>query len=478
MSISVSKIRTHIALLIALSAALIVTLPAAVFSQDEQLAADAIELFNRGQDEHAKGNFVRAIEFYDKALKLLPEFAEAEYQKGNAFLSLGKKVEAEAALRRAVELKGEWTLALTALGTLLTRNGQYAEAEKLLTKAVQLDGSSYPAYAGLVELKLKNNAPPQQLKPLLEKLRVFSSKANVTAAMLATQASVENAIGDRTSAKKSIALALELDPASKPALYEKANIAISESDLIFAEQVVTTIEKLDAGSEDASVLRARLLLASGRIDEARKILSTIKSPTAPTVALIEKVALAAEQSPEKLEKILEKEPKNVVVLAKLCSAYRVQAPDKALDFCQRALAIEPSNIDLAVGIGAALLQAKRYAEAVDVLRRLSSYSPENATIRANLGTALFQLKRYEEAKKEYQWLTAHQPVPPVAYYFLAICHDQLGEYLDAGANYNLFLKHADAAKNQLEIDKVKLRLPILERQIKQQGGRSGTKRDT
>ena len=106
---------------------------------------------------------------------------------------------------------------------------------------------------------------------------------------------------------------------------------------------------------------------------------------------------------------------------------------------------------------------------------LGTAAPESATIHANLGTAFFQMKRYEEAKAEYQWLTSHEPVPPVAYYFLAICHDQLSEYLDAGANYNLFLKHADAAQNQLEIDKVKLRLPILDRQIKQQGGRSKSK---
>jgi hypothetical protein len=66
-------------------------------------------------------------------------------------------------------------------------------------------------------------------------------------------------------------------------------------------------------------------------------------------------------------------------------------------------------------------------------------------------------------------------VPPIAYYFLGICFDQLGQYLDAGANYNLFLKNADASRNQLEIDKVKLRLPILNKQIEQTGGKQKNK---
>jgi Flp pilus assembly protein TadD len=143
-----------------------------------------------------------------------------------------------------------------------------------------------------------------------------------------------------------------------------------------------------------------------------------------------------------------------------------------LDYCKRALDAEPSNANHAIGYAAALVQAKRFDEAVSILQRLRLLMPENSTIRANLGTALFELKRFQEAKSEYEWLTAKQPVPPIAYYFLAICHDQLGEYLDAGANYNLFLKNADAVQNKLEIDKVKLRLPELEKQIKKSGGKS------
>src|SRR6478672_4220696 len=47
---------------------------------------DAITLFNNGQDEHAKGNYAKAIELYEKALAIVPEFAEAAFQSGNAYL--------------------------------------------------------------------------------------------------------------------------------------------------------------------------------------------------------------------------------------------------------------------------------------------------------------------------------------------------------------------------------------------------------
>ncbi|HEX3184912.1 MAG TPA: hypothetical protein VHQ94_08940, partial [Pyrinomonadaceae bacterium] len=48
---------------------------------------------------------------------------------------------------------------------------------------------------------------------------------------------------------------------------------------------------------------------------------------------------------------------------------------------------------------------------------------------------------------------------------IATSHDYLGEYPEALAAYEKFLAAADAKTNQLEIDKVKLRLPSLRRQI-------------
>ena len=54
----------------------------------------------------------------------------------------------------------------------------------------------------------------------------------------------------------------------------------------------------------------------------------------------------------------------------------------------------------------------------------------------------------------------------IAHYFIATSHDYLGEYPEALASYEKFLAVADAKTNQLEIEKIKLRLPTLQRQIK------------
>jgi len=42
---------------------------------------DPIKLFERGQDAHAKGDTKLAIQLYEAAIKLKPEFPEAEFQQ-------------------------------------------------------------------------------------------------------------------------------------------------------------------------------------------------------------------------------------------------------------------------------------------------------------------------------------------------------------------------------------------------------------
>jgi len=78
---------------------------------------------------------------------------------------------------------------------------------------------------------------------------------------------------------------------------------------------------------------------------------------------------------------------------------------------------------------------------------------------------LYESKRYSEAIPEYEWILSAKPDIAVAHYFIATSHDYLGEYPEALASYEKFLATADTKTNQLEIDKVKLRLPSLRRQI-------------
>lgn len=444
----------------------------AVSAQEaETETEDPVAIFNQGQEAHERGELQKAIALYEKALELAPEFPEAEYQRGGALLSLKKSDEAEKAFRRAIELRSDWSLPMASLGALLIQKNQLIEAERILTKAVQLDAQNFPALAALTELRLKTKAKPEILQELLDKIKALTAKANPTVTVWAARAALENALGDRSAAKASAERALADDPQNQNALMTRADIALSEGDTRRAAEINGKLAQFLPNLQVTKILQAKLLIADGKSDEALKILEAVVNPNEEVLSLREKIAAGDSTDAAELEKQLAKDGENAALLGRLCALRRVDDPGKALEFCRRASEAEPDNINHAIGFGAALVQAKRYAEAVNLFRRLLASAPDNFTARANLATALFQLKRFPEAKTEYRWLTEKQPELAIGFYFLAITHDQLDEYLDAMANYQQFLRLSDAQRNRLEIEKVNLRLPVLQKLIKEKKGK-------
>jgi tetratricopeptide (TPR) repeat protein len=453
--------------------ALIFCAPIDNFGQDdhEDPSAEAVVLFNKGQDAHEKGELRVALENYEKALNIIPDFPEAELQRGNAYQSLGRLDEAESAFRRALELRGDWSMAMANLGSVLVRAGKFAEAETCLTKAIESEDLNFPAYAAMAELRLKTKAPPPVLQTLLGRIRVLTAKANPTVSLWASQAALESALGDRKAAKSSAGRALSIEPKNQSALATSADTALSEGDPATAEIYIKRLEIVAPDSESSKGLRARLLVAHGKTDEALTLLNGIAKPSTEIINLKNQILAVTIDDTVELERQLMADPKSTVVLTKLCMAHRVSDPTKALDYCRRASESAPNSIQPVVGYAAALVQAKQYDQAVVILRKLLAIAPDNSTARANLATALFQLKRYPEAKIEFRWLTDHQPDQPFGYYFLGIVHDQLLEFADAAANYRQFLRLADPESSKLEIEKVNLRLPTVQRLVKEGKGK-------
>lgn len=410
-----------------------------VAAQANEEQAEPVAIFNSAQDLHEKGDLAGAIDLYKKALKVEPNFPEAEYQCGVAQLTLGQNAEAEKSFRKAVALRPEWTLAMTSLGSLLLQNHLFVEAERLLSKVLQLEPQNAPALAALVDLRMGGTTTLAELTDLLEKLTVITSKANPTASVWVARASLETRLGKRDAAKLSVAAALKIEPRNRNALFQLANLALADGDIVKAKEAAKILETVSPNTASFKILSSDILVAEGRSNDALKA---------------------------DLEKQLETDAKNPLILGRLCVAYRISDPTKALDFCRRASESEPTNVNPAVGYGAALVQAKQFGPAVTILRKIIEIAPDNSTAHANLATALFELKRYGEAKAEYEWLTMKQPTLAAAYFFLAITHDHLNEYADAVANYQQYLRIADPVANKLDIDKVNLRLPALLKKIK------------
>ena len=441
-----------------------------VFGDD---AADPVRLFERGQGAHARGELEKAIGFYEQAIKVRPEFPEAEFQRGNALASLGRLPEAEAAFRLAISYKKNWALPYSALGVVLMRQTRDKDAEQFFRQALTIENKETVALRALSELRLRAGDP----KEALDLAKRATANPEAPASAWVTLAMAEKANGDKTAAKSALDHVLANEPENVAALIERADLFTDDKMLDLAIADLKTAAKLKPTDKAINSRLANALQQTGKTEEAQAVAKSagieVQQPTGSNAAGVvgtpEEIEAANSDDPaiarKALEKLLEKNPRNSMLLGRLGASYRTDDPARSLEFYRKAAELQPNAPEYALGYGAALVQARRFAEAAHILRQVVKAVPDNYVARANFATALYESKRYPESIPEYEWILTAKPEIVVAHYFIATAHDYLGEYPEALASYEKFLTVADAKTNQLEIDKVKLRLPTLRRQI-------------
>lgn len=256
-------------------------------------------------------------------------------------------------------------------------------------------------------------------------LRRATALPSATEAAWLALASAEQDAGNNSEALSALTRAVELNPRNVSAKLRRADLLLEAGDAAGAIEAMRHIEreaKFDAraaDAPDASDLRAQL----------------------------------------------------ASLYSRLGNALRIKDPGQSLAYFRRAVELVPQNADHATGYAAALVQGRRFAEAVGILRRVIAAAPENYPAHANLAAALDELKSYDEALVEYRWLRERKPDLVVTDFFIARALDLLGRYKEALAAYESFVSRADPARHSLEIEKVNLRLPGLRRQAQREPSR-------
>jgi len=439
-------------------------------SDDEN---DPVKLFEKGQDAHAKNDFKRAIELYDAAIKLKPEFPEAEFQRAIALLAMDRAPEAIAGFNRAVALRPDWAMAFSKFGAQLSSNtAQDVEAERILRRALELDDKDLTAMVRLAVIRERRRDHPEALKLM----QAATSLKDATAATWRLRAYLERDTGDLKSAIASITQAMELDPNSLQDRVSRAHFLVDLNDRPRALADLDAL-KLDPNTKVWMVAEVAQLYA--RVGKPEQSLHLLDGLGENDRKLPEVVALRAEiagdsgssvEERSALEDLLRRNPHDANLLSRLGSAYRRVDPVKSQAYYALALQAEPKNPKYATGYAAALIQGRKFAEAEPILRQVIAATPDDYTAHANLALALYEMKRFAEALPEYEWLSQAKPEIAATYFFIATAHDNLGEYKLALDAYESFLSHADPANNKLEIDKVNLRLPVLRAQIQRGDG--------
>ncbi|MBC7795881.1 MAG: tetratricopeptide repeat protein, partial [Pyrinomonadaceae bacterium] len=315
------KILRHIGVIFFSVTLFVVTANAQIVEPNGDEAGDAVAIFERGQNAHESGDLQNALKLYDEALKANSDFPEAEYQKATILIAIKKNAEAEKSLRRAMELRPDWSLPAAQLGTLLVKENRFDEAEKVLTTATDLDANSFPAYVALADLRLRRKSNPETLQKTLRQFKTLTDgKSGAFANVWVMRANLENAVGDKVSAKTSINRALRIEPNNIAALTQRAATYLAEKNYNAAQIDAKEILKADPTDLPAKLVLSTSYAENDNAVEALEILNSLtdSQKKLPEVAALRgRILESTADNPnslELLEKTLVTDANNVAVL--------------------------------------------------------------------------------------------------------------------------------------------------------------------
>ena len=238
--------------------------------------SDPVKLFERAQNAHAKGDLERALALYEEAIKLRPEFPEAEYQRGVALVGLKRPAEAEIALRRAIELRKDWSLPYSSLGNLLSRSEKDKEAEPLLRRALQLGAKDFTTLDSLSTVRWRAGDKPEALA-LAQRA---TEDEGAPASAWVWRGIVERANGNATAAAASLDHALQMEPKNVAALRERAEGRVTAAEYDRAIEDLKAALLIVPGDKEISLRLAGVYELAGK---KTKLSASMKRSGKPSI---------------------------------------------------------------------------------------------------------------------------------------------------------------------------------------------------
>jgi tetratricopeptide (TPR) repeat protein len=99
----------------------------------------AQSLYSQGLGILSRDDYARAVTFFEKAVDIDPNYAEAWYQAGFCYGMLGRHTEALKSSRQASKLRPDWTETFINIGASSFALGQYKDALEAYRQAAKLD---------------------------------------------------------------------------------------------------------------------------------------------------------------------------------------------------------------------------------------------------------------------------------------------------------------------------------------------------
>ncbi|EIQ00620.1 tetratricopeptide repeat protein [Opitutaceae bacterium TAV1] len=369
-------------------------------------------LIEEGHELAAKGNHAGAIAAYDRALKLLPEEADAWYARGESHLALVKPDAALGDFSHVITLRPAMAEAWAARGQAYLAMAKPDEAFRDFTQALELD----PKQAGIREQRGRISLDRGELDAALADFDGALALSPGLALAHLGRARVFHARGDTQGAIAAYSEAIAADPLLADAFRGRTAMLLEEKR--FGEAARDIDSALVLAPRDASLwlARARVWRATGFPENALvDIARSLELSPRNTAALVEQ-ALALEDTGD-----------TAAALRNL-DAVRKAAPDENFAWLQTAriygklrrvaeipplltpfIEAHPQDAEALSTRGSAWLDLDRLDSAVADFRAALAINPDQHWARYLLSLSLLKSRKLDESRTEAEELITRAP---------------------------------------------------------------------
>jgi predicted O-linked N-acetylglucosamine transferase (SPINDLY family) len=364
---------------------------------------DAGSLCRLGQQALQLNQVSRAVDLLEKAVRIgaTPDILVS---LGIGYRRLGRAVEAEQCVRKALELDPRNADAHNNLGNVLRDSKRLEEAEHCHRRAAELRPRFLPAMQNLGNV-LNDREKFAEAETVLRAALALAPRDAMTLNLLGIS---QQRLGRLDAAEKCYREALATDPKFASALSNLGSVLGERGRLVEAERAIRAALALAPEAATTLSLLGMALQRLGRLDAAERAYreALARDPKFAS-ALSGLGSLLAErgrplEAEQTIRLALALKPDDADAYNNLGNLLRDQRRfDEAVASHRRALSLRPHSANIYNCLGNDLKDMGRPNEALQCYREAVAIAPEFAEYHTNLGNALMELARLDEAVASY-----------------------------------------------------------------------------
>jgi len=397
------------------------------------------------------GQWESALSLVEKALSLEAGSVEAKLQWAAIQKRLGQFSTAQSFLEKATQESPEAAPLWVARGALFHEAQQLPKAKASYTQALLQQPNNLEALTGLGRIALAEGNMGE-LKKHVDKIQALNPRSPEGVWLWAHLLWSE---GHKQEAFKKLDWALRKEDRHVEFWLSKAQMAMEDKLLGRADEALARARHL---SPSSTLVNYWSGLLSEMQEDFKKALSYFQKAAEadkknPLYLLAQSRALISlnrpQEAAELLMRTMRQHPNTVEAPLLLGRYYQQRYRFKtALPLFEKALAIEPGNVEALRGAADCLLELTQWGRATSMLQRLLRQTPEDVEVIERLGRASFEAGHYSQAVQWYQKALEKEPDNPPVLLNIGWAFKELGRTQDAIQAFKNYLQLEPTAPNR------------------------------